>query len=229
MIVRPKSDTTVQSSIPTPEQIDALIPELQRIARKPSQIVHVSTEPPSESDLDESTYALLPTKPKRRYPRSGVFITDPVQKKSTLIEHGPFPEPIPIDEDFQSPIVEEEVIPSEGAQASGSSFETPELDISKGKSRLLESDFVDVVQFQNRVFDLESNSSEKYLIIGNGLTALFFDLKQRLFKKFGDEFQPLSVEGEKITASSTGPANPTSRYSSERAIRPAPVANLHTF
>ncbi|CAH1440096.1 unnamed protein product [Lactuca virosa] len=115
-----------------------------------------------------------------------------------------------MDQDFQSPIVEEEVIPSEGAQASGSSFETPELDISKGKSKLPESKFVDVVQLHTRVFDLEQNSAEKDL-------------------KFGDEFQPLSAEGEKITASILGPANPTSQSSSERAARPAADANLDTF
>nr|KAJ0226592.1 hypothetical protein LSAT_V11C100048590 [Lactuca sativa] len=150
---------------------------------------------------------------------------DPNQKKSKPIEPGsmaqniqstftetspmiqeipsPFPEPIPIDQDFQSPI-KEEVIPSEGAQASGSSFETPKLDISKGKSRLPESEFVDF----NIVFDLEQTSTKKHLVIGKqdiriselekdnsdkdskiselqanlgGLTALFFDMKQRLF------------------------------------------------
>ncbi|CAH1440330.1 unnamed protein product [Lactuca virosa] len=161
-----------------------------------------------------------------------------------------------MDQDFQSPIVEEEVIPSEGAQASRSSFETPELDISKGKSKLPKSKLVDVVLLQNKVFDLEQSSAEKELIIGKkdiriselekensdkpskisevqanlgGLTTLFFDLKQRLFQKFGDEFQPLSAEGEKIIASSSVPTNPTSQSSSERAERPAPDANLDTF
>ncbi|CAH1419873.1 unnamed protein product [Lactuca virosa] len=127
----------------------------------------------------------------------------------------PIPEPIPIDQDLQSSIVEEDVIPSEGAQASGSSFEIPELDISKGKSNLPESKLVDVVLLQNRVFDLEQSSAEKDLMIGKqdiqiselekensnkdskisklqanlgGLTDLFFDLKQHLFQKFGDEF-----------------------------------------
>ncbi|CAH1440411.1 unnamed protein product [Lactuca virosa] len=144
----------------------------------------------------------------------------------------------------------------QGAQASGSSFETPELDISKGKIKLPEFEFVDVVQLQNKVFDLEQNSAEKDLVIGKqdirinelekenydkdskiselqenlgGLTALLFDLKQRLFQKFGDEFQPLSAEGEKITTSSSGPANPTSQSSGERAAIPAPDDNLDTL
>nr|KAJ0196113.1 hypothetical protein LSAT_V11C700373830 [Lactuca sativa] len=137
-----------------------------------------------------------------------------------------------MDQDFQSPVVEEEVLPSEGAQASGSSFETPVLDISKGKSMLLDSELVD-----NRVFDLEQSSTEKDFIIGKhgiriselekensdkaskisevqanlgGLTTLFFDLKQHLFQKFGVEFQHLSADGKTITTSSSGPANPTS-------------------
>ncbi|CAH1415665.1 unnamed protein product [Lactuca virosa] len=268
----------MKSSIRTPKKMDALIAELQRTERNPPQTVHVDTEPPSESDPEDSAHTLLPMKRKIRDPRPGVLITDSVQKKSTPIESGsmdqkiqspftetspviqemssPFSERIPMDQDFQSPIVEEEVIPSEGAQASGSSFETPELDISKGKRKLPESELVDVVLLQNRVFDLEQNSVEKDLIIGkqdirisklekensdkdskilerqanlSGLTALFFDLKQRLFQKFGDEFQPLSAEGEKITASSSGPANPASQSSSERAKRAAPDANLYTF
>ncbi|CAH1415605.1 unnamed protein product [Lactuca virosa] len=248
VVTERESDTTVQSSISTPEQMDALIAKFQRTARKPPQTVHVATEPPSESDPEDSAYTLLQRKQKRRDPRPGVFITDPIQKKSTPIKLGsmaqniqntftetfpviqeipsPFPEPILMDQDFQSPIVEEEVIPSEGAQASGSSLKTPELDISKDKSKLPESEFVNVVQLQNRVFDLEQNSAEKDLISElqanlGGLTALFFDLKQRVFQNFGDEFQPLSAEGENITASRSSPATPTSQSSSERDARPA--------
>ena len=120
-----------------------------------------------------------------------------------------------MDQDFKIPIIEEVVFPSEGAQASGSSFESPELDISKGKIRLPESEFVDVALHKNKVFDLEQSSAEKDWIIGKqdiriselekensikdakiselqenlgGLTALFFDLKQLLYQKFGDEF-----------------------------------------
>ncbi|CAH1416336.1 unnamed protein product [Lactuca virosa] len=115
-----------------------------------------------------------------------------------------------MDQVFQSPIVKEEFIPSEGAQASGRSFETPELDISKGKSKLPESEFIDVVQLQNRVFDLEQNFAEKDL-------------------KFGDKFQPLSAEGEKLTASCSGLANPNSQSSSERVARLSPDANLDTI
>ncbi|CAH1417800.1 unnamed protein product [Lactuca virosa] len=78
----------------------------------------------------------------------------------------PIPESTPMDQDFQSPIVEEEVLPSEGAQGSRSSFETPELDISKGKSKFPNFELVDVVLLQNRAFDLEQSSAEKDLIIG---------------------------------------------------------------
>ncbi|CAI9279203.1 unnamed protein product [Lactuca saligna] len=54
-------------------------------------------------------------------------------------------------------------------------------------------------------------------------------MKQYLFQKFSDEFQPLSTEGEKITASCSGLANTTSQSSSEKDARPAPDANFNTF
>ncbi|CAH1450834.1 unnamed protein product [Lactuca virosa] len=275
----------IQQSISFPEEDASVTPpsvtereELQRTTRKPPQTVPVDTETPSGSDLEDFAHALLPRKCKRRDPRPGVLITDSILTKSTPIEpnsmaqnipspfiestlvtqemSSPFTECIPMDQDFESPIVEEDVIPSEGAQASGSSFETPELDLSKGKNKLLDSELVDVVLLQNRVFDLEQSSVKKDLIIGKqdirirdlerensdktskilelqenlgGLIALFFDLKQRLFQTFGDEFHPLSADGEKIIASSSDPANPASPSSSERATRPTPNAYLDTF
>ncbi|CAH1412922.1 unnamed protein product [Lactuca virosa] len=181
-------DSIVQVYSPTPEQMDALIVELQRTARKPPQADPVTTEPSSNCDQDDSTHVLLPRKRKRRDPRPGVLITDPVQNVSTPIEpssvahnteitftesspvmqeiSSTLPESTPIDQDFECHIVEQEVLPSVGAQASVSSFEAPELDISKGKSKLPESEFVDVALLQNGVFDLEQNLDEKDLIIG---------------------------------------------------------------
>ncbi|CAI9292131.1 unnamed protein product [Lactuca saligna] len=127
------------------------------------------------------------------------------------------------------------------------------MDISKGKSKLPKSDFVDVALLRNIVSDLEQSFAENDLIIGmhdiqisklenensikdekilelqaniGGLNAILFDLKQHLHQKFGDEFQPLSYEGERITASSSGATNLTSQSSSERVVRPAPDANL---
>ncbi|CAI9282196.1 unnamed protein product [Lactuca saligna] len=79
----------------------------------------------------------------------------------------PLPESIPMDQDFQIPIIEEVVFPSEGAQASGSSSETPELIIFKGKRKFSEFEFMDVALLQSRVFDLEQRSAEKDFIIGN--------------------------------------------------------------
>ncbi|CAI9274835.1 unnamed protein product [Lactuca saligna] len=87
-----------------------------------------------------------------------------------------------MDQDFESPIVKQKVFPSEGAQASGSSFEAPVLNFSKGKSKLPEYEFVDVALLQN---------------------------------KFGDDFQPLSAEGEKISASSSGPVNPIYQHKNQ--------------
>ncbi|CAI9295897.1 unnamed protein product [Lactuca saligna] len=55
----------------------------------------------------------------------------------------------------------------------------------------------------------DSKISELQANLG-GLTTLSFDMTQHLIQKFSDEFQPLSTEGEKITASSSGPGNPTS-------------------
>ncbi|CAH1434070.1 unnamed protein product [Lactuca virosa] len=139
------------------------------------------------------------------------------------------PESTPMDQDFESPIVEQEVFPSEGTQASGSFFEAPELDISKGKSKLHESEFVDVALLQNKENSIKDAKISKLQANLGGLTALFFDLKQRLHQKFGDDFQPLCAEGEKIYASSSGPTNPISQPKSERVVRPAPDANLDTF
>ncbi|CAH1413522.1 unnamed protein product [Lactuca virosa] len=179
-----ESDTMVQSSIPTPEQMDALIAELQRTAWKPLQTVPIDTEPPYEIDPEDSANALLPMKRKRRDPRPGVLITDLVHKKSTPIEPGSMAQNI--QETFTDPIVEQEVIPSEGAQASRSSFETPKLDISTGKSKLHESELVDVVLLQNKVFDLEQSSAEKDLIIGKQDIRISELEKENSNKRFKD-------------------------------------------
>ncbi|CAI9280058.1 unnamed protein product [Lactuca saligna] len=141
----------------------------------------------------------------------------------------PLPESTPMDQDFQCPIIKEVVLPSEGAQASGGSFEAPESDISKGKSKLPEIEFdIRISKLEKENYIKDANISELQANLG-GLTALFFDLKQQLHLKFGDEFQPLSAKGEKIYASSSGAANPTSQSSSERAVRPAPYQNLDIF
>nr|KAJ0218301.1 hypothetical protein LSAT_V11C300151310 [Lactuca sativa] len=61
VVTERESDTMVQSSIPTPKQMDALI--------EPPQTVLVTIEPPSESDPEDSAYALLLKKRTRRDPR----------------------------------------------------------------------------------------------------------------------------------------------------------------
>ncbi|CAH1440469.1 unnamed protein product [Lactuca virosa] len=86
-----------------------------------------------------------------------------------------------------------------------------------------------------RVSSLENKNSVKDAKISelqanlDGITTLFFDLKQRLHEKFGDDFQPLSAEGEKISTSTSNPVNPPSQCVSERVVRPTPDANLYTF
>ncbi|CAI9285741.1 unnamed protein product [Lactuca saligna] len=188
-------DTTVQSSVPTPEQVDAFITKLQRTARKPPQIVLVTTEPPSESDQEDLAHNLLLRKRKRRDP-------------SLIIE---------------------EVFPSEGAQASGSSLEAPELDISKGKSKLPESKFVDVALLQNIVFDLEQSSIEKDLITGRQDIRISELEKENSIKDAKISELQVNLGGENISASCSGAADPTSQSSSERAVRPAPDANIDSF
>ncbi|CAI9291856.1 unnamed protein product [Lactuca saligna] len=78
----------------------------------------------------------------------------------------------------------------------------------------------------NSIKDVKISELQENL---GGLIVLFFNLKQRLHQKFGDDFQPLSAEGDKIYASSSGLVNPTSQPASERVIRPVPHANLYTF
>ncbi|CAI9299907.1 unnamed protein product [Lactuca saligna] len=107
VVTERECDTMVQSSIPTPKQIDTLIAELQLTARKPHQTLPVDTEPPSESDPDNSAHTLLPRKRKRRDPRPGVFITDPVQKNSTPIEPGFIAQPLQSPFTESSPVIQE--------------------------------------------------------------------------------------------------------------------------
>ncbi|CAI9303328.1 unnamed protein product [Lactuca saligna] len=84
-----------------------------------------------------------------------------------------------MDQDFESPIVEQEVFPSERDQTFGSSFEAPELDISKSSA---EKDWI-IGRQDIRISDLEKENSIKDANISDlqenlgGLTTLFFDLK----------------------------------------------------
>ncbi|CAH1436123.1 unnamed protein product [Lactuca virosa] len=82
------------------------------------------------------------------------------------------------------------------------------------------------LEHENSVKD--ANISELQAKLG-GITALVFDLKQRLHQKFGDDFQPLRAEVEKMSVSSSDLVNPPSQHVSERVVRPAPNANLDTF
>ncbi|KAL4573531.1 hypothetical protein LXL04_020341 [Taraxacum kok-saghyz] len=55
-----------------------------------------------------------------------------------------------------------------------------------------------------------------------GLTTLYFDLKQRLFQPFCDEFQSLGDEGEKAATFGPTPDDPVQQLSSEGVTRLAP-------
>ncbi|CAH1436122.1 unnamed protein product [Lactuca virosa] len=89
-----------QSNDPTPEQMDVLIVQLQSTTRKPPQAVPVICDSPSKSDKIDSNASLAPRKRRRKYPRSGVLSTEPVQQPS------PIAEPIQVAHDAQSPIIE---------------------------------------------------------------------------------------------------------------------------
>ncbi|CAI9281709.1 unnamed protein product [Lactuca saligna] len=99
---------------------------------------------------------------------------------------------------------------------------------STEKDLLIDSLDVRVSNLEQENLAKDAKISELQANLG-GLTALFFDLKQHLHQKFGDDFQPLSAEGEKIYASSSNPVNPPFEHSGERVVRHAPDANLDTF
>lgn len=61
------------------DQMEALIEKLQSTAWKPPQVVPVTTESPSRSDKEDSNSSLMPRKQRRRDPRPGVLIIEPLQ------------------------------------------------------------------------------------------------------------------------------------------------------
>ncbi|CAH1418088.1 unnamed protein product [Lactuca virosa] len=92
-----------QPNDPTPEQMEALIEQSQSTTRKPPQAVSVTTESPSGSDKYDSNASLMPRKRRRRDPRRGVLITEPVQQPTSNVK------PAQVnrnDQDDLSPIVE---------------------------------------------------------------------------------------------------------------------------
>ncbi|CAH1422129.1 unnamed protein product [Lactuca virosa] len=103
-----------QQNDPTPEQMEALIDKLQSTAKKPPQVVSITSESPSGSDKDNSKASMLPRKRKRRDPRSGILSTEPVQQPSQIVEpaqvthdvQSPIIEPAQVIQDVQSPIIE---------------------------------------------------------------------------------------------------------------------------
>lgn len=74
-----------QPNIPTSEQIDALIKELQCTARKHPQAVPITVESRSESDKYEPNAFQMPKKRRRRGPRPGVLITQVVQQLVSIV------------------------------------------------------------------------------------------------------------------------------------------------
>ncbi|CAH1421314.1 unnamed protein product [Lactuca virosa] len=280
------------SNDPTPDQMDALISQLQSTARKPPQAVPVISASPSESDKIDSDASLLPRMRRRNDPRSGVFVSEPVQPSSpteepTLVSQvnqslsiglaqmaqddlSPIVEPVHVSQDdeetFTSRSSSAPSLPEHDAKSVKLVRILPFQDSisqSKGKGISIgsgqgsdEYSHQIISELKQEIVSLRQESMEKDFLIGNldvrlsslekensvkdtkiyelqanlgGITALLFDLKQRLHQKFGDDFQPLSSKGEKITASTSNPVNPSSQGVSERVVRPSPDANLDTF
>ncbi|XP_023766512.1 uncharacterized protein LOC111915038 [Lactuca sativa] len=190
-------DFLMYSNDLTPEQIDVLIAQLQSTVRKPPQAVPVISDSPSESDKIDSNASLAPTKRRHKDPSLGVLSTEP--------QGG--------DEDSHQTVSE------------------LKQEIMLVKREYIKKDFL-IGSLDVRVSTLEHENSVKdakiYELQANlgGITALFFDLNQCLHQKFGEDFQPLSVEGEKISVCSSDPVNPPSQDVSERVVRLAPDANL---
>ncbi|CAH1425438.1 unnamed protein product [Lactuca virosa] len=195
-----------QPDNPTPEQMETLIKELQSNARKPPQAVPVTVESPSESDKDEPNASQMTKKRRRRDPRRGVLITEPVQQSASIVE------PAQINEDVQSPIVEPAQV-HEDVQGPiiEPAQESIEKDLLIGK--------LDVI-----VSELEKENSQKNKDITEiqanlgGLTAFYFDLKDKLIGKFGDDFKLSSSDGGKAPETSEGVV-----------VRPAPDSNIDQY
>nr|KAJ0221211.1 hypothetical protein LSAT_V11C200086610 [Lactuca sativa] len=190
-----------QQNDPTSEQWKLLLTNYSQLQENlPKQFL----------DKDNLKASLLPRKRKRRDPRSRVLSTELVQQFSQIIE------PTQVTHDVQSPIIE----PTQVIQDVQSPIIKPspvQEDESIEKDLLIGS--LDV-----RVLTLNMRTMLKM--------RRFLNFKQilvRLHQKFGDDFQPLSSEGKKISASSFDLVYPPSQHARERVVRPALDANLDTF
>lgn len=131
----------IQQGTSVPEQGETVTEILQQPALNPPQSVVTAINDPIESDQEESASALIQRKRKRKDPTEPSPVIQDVQS--------PINESIPMDQDVQSPIfegnesVEKEVASTELFQGVGSSSIPPVVDISKGKSKLPESELVD--------------------------------------------------------------------------------------
>ncbi|CAH1440471.1 unnamed protein product [Lactuca virosa] len=172
-------------------------------------------------------------------------------------DQSPSVEPIQVHDNVQSPIFGEglDFLANKETFASGSSSAPPppEHDVASVKLAMILAFQDSISQSKGKGLSIGSkqgSDEDSHQIISElkqeinsikdakiselqanlgGITALFFDLKQRLLEKFVDDFQPLSAEGEKISSSTSNPVNPPSQCESERVVRPAPDTNLDTF
>nr|KAJ0215764.1 hypothetical protein LSAT_V11C300123010 [Lactuca sativa] len=235
-----------QPNIPTPEQMDALIKE-----------------------LDEPNSSRMPKKRRRRNPRLGVLITEPVQENV----QGPIAETTQIHQDAHSPNFDEDFnfVANVESFASGSSSAPPppEHDVasiklakalafqdsipqSRGKGICIgtgqggdEDSQHTISELRQEILILKQESIKKDMLIGKldvrvleleqqnsqknkqiselqanlgGLTTFYFDLKDKLIGKFGDEFKLSSFESGKAP-----------KTSERVVVRPAPNFNIDQY
>ncbi|CAI9302846.1 unnamed protein product [Lactuca saligna] len=209
-----------QSNDPTPKQMDDLIAQLQPGVLSIEPVQHPSPiAEPIQVDHDDQSPIIEPTQ-----------VIQDVQS--------PIIETAPVQEDVQSQMSKGKGI-SIGSNQGGDEDSHQTVSELKQKIVLLkqesiEKDFL-IGSLNVRVSNLQQENSVKDAKISKlqanlgGITALFFYQKKCLHQKFGDDFQPLSAKGEKISVSSYDLVNPPSEHVSERLVIPTPDVNLDTL
>ncbi|CAH1453146.1 unnamed protein product [Lactuca virosa] len=204
--------------------MEAHIEQLQTTVRKPPQAIPVTDESPAGSDKDDSNASLMPRKRRRQ-----VNQVD----QSQIVEPA---QPAQVNQDDQSPNFNEDFLANEETFASGSSSAPPPAEHDSASVMLAK-----LLAFQEsipqsrgkgiscwlkarRVSELQKENSEKSKKISElqanlrGVTTLYFDLKDKLIGKCGDDF--------KSSVSDDGKASETSQ---RVVVRHAQDSNLDQF
>ncbi|KAL4564809.1 hypothetical protein LXL04_028880 [Taraxacum kok-saghyz] len=206
-------DDFINEYAPTPKQSEATTEETQQTALKPPQSVSVAINEYASSDQPELVLDLQPRNSKRRDPMPGVLITDPIQETTMITEpisearniQSSISEPIPMIQDDQAP-TDEESQPAKETTSSAPNTHAGEGRVFELEKESATKDLI-IGKLDVRVSELEKDNTKKNSKISyvqenlGGLTALYYDLKQRLAQKFSDDFKSF---GDKGTAPSSG-------------------------